>query len=223
MISSAGVQRAGCVIPVSRDIIAPCRHPDRDRVFPEETMSQSHHPDAIEQNIETHPVKLALMVGGGAIALVVGIILLAQFAVTAYGGRSLKDSPAMAPEAVAKRIGPVAKLMVDSGGAPAPATQAAAPVAVATVAAPQKAGKTEASKGKAIYEGYCMACHGAGVAGSPKFGDKAAWAPRIKSGMEALYGSALKGKGAMPPKGGNTSLADADVKAAVDYMVAAAK
>ena len=66
-------------------------------------------------------------------------------------------------------------------------------------------------------------CHAAGVAGAPKFGDKAAWAPRLKTGIDALYASALKGKGAMPAKGGNATLADADVKAAVDYMVAAAK
>ena len=68
-----------------------------------------------------------------------------------------------------------------------------------------------------------MACHGTGVLGAPKFGDKAAWAPRIKQGMDTLYSSALKGKGAMPPKGGNTALSDADVKAGVDYMVSAAK
>ncbi|MBL8483690.1 MAG: c-type cytochrome, partial [Rhodocyclaceae bacterium] len=62
-----------------------------------------------------------------------------------------------------------------------------------------------------------------GAAGSPKFGDKAAWAPRIKSGTDALVGSALKGKGGMPPKGGNAALSDAEVKAAVEYMVGAAK
>jgi cytochrome c5 len=74
-----------------------------------------------------------------------------------------------------------------------------------------------------VYDQACVACHGQGVAGAPKFGDKAAWAPRIQTGMEALYTTSLKGKGAMPPKGGNTALADADIKAAVDYMVAAAK
>jgi len=68
-----------------------------------------------------------------------------------------------------------------------------------------------------------MVCHGAGIAGAPKFGDKAAWAPRLKSGLDALHASALKGKGAMPPKGGNGALSDAEVTAAVDYMAAAAK
>ena len=67
-----------------------------------------------------------------------------------------------------------------------------------------------------------MACHAAGVAGAPKLGDKAAWAPRIQTGTDALYASAIKGKGAMPPKGGSAA-SDADIHAAVDYMVSAAK
>lgn len=79
------------------------------------------------------------------------------------------------------------------------------------------------SKGEDTYKKACMACHAQGMAGSPKLGDKAAWKDRIKAGKEALYTSALKGKGAMPAKGGQTALADADVKAAVDYMVAKSK
>ena len=74
-----------------------------------------------------------------------------------------------------------------------------------------------------MYDSACMACHGAGVAGAPKTGDKAAWAARLKAGMDALYTAALKGKNAMPPKGGQMQLADADVKAAVDYMVSLVK
>ena len=77
--------------------------------------------------------------------------------------------------------------------------------------------------GKAIYEKTCSACHAQSVAGSPKLGDKAAWAPRIKQGNDALLQSVLKGKGAMPPKGGAMAASDADVKAAVDYMVGAVK
>jgi cytochrome c5 len=94
----------------------------------------------------------------------------------------------------------------------APATEKAAPAPAA--------GKTD---GKKIFESACVVCHGAGIAGAPKAGDKAAWAPRLKSGMDALYASALKGKGAMPAKGGNNALADADVKAAVDYLASLAK
>ena len=73
-----------------------------------------------------------------------------------------------------------------------------------------------------LTEGKCAACHGTGVNGAPKVGDKAPWAPRIAQGKDTLYKDAIQGKGAMPPKGGSNA-SDADVKAAVDYMVAAAK
>jgi len=100
----------------------------------------------------------------------------------------------------------------------------AAPLAAAAPApAPAAAAKAEPGKGKAVYDASCVACHGTGVAGAPKTGDKAAWAVRLKGGVNAVYTTALKGKGAMPPKGGNPSLADADVKAAVDYMVSQVK
>lgn len=80
-----------------------------------------------------------------------------------------------------------------------------------------------AMDGKAVYEKYCVACHGAGVAGAPKFGDKAAWAPRLKQGQEVLYAHALKGFKAMPPKGGAADLPDAVIKATVDYLAASGK
>jgi len=102
--------------------------------------------------------------------------------------------------------------------APAAAAAAAAPVAVAAVAA----AAPSSDAGKKLYDTNCMACHAAGVAGAPKFGDKAVWAPRIATGMDALYASAIKGKNAMPAKGGSGA-SDDDVKAAVQYMVAAAK
>ena len=68
-----------------------------------------------------------------------------------------------------------------------------------------------------------MACHATGVAGAPKLGDKAGWGPRIQQGIDTLLHSALKGKNAMPPKGGHASLSDAQVRAAVEYMVSQAK
>jgi cytochrome c5 len=191
-------------------------------------MADPHpHHDPIEDNIDTHPVKLAIGVVIGAVALIVGLILLVQFAIGMYAGRSLKDDPSMSPEAVAKRLAPVAKLAIDPNAPPpaAATAPAATPTAVATVTIPPPATKTGAAGagGKDVYDKVCTACHAAGVAGAPKFGDKAAWAPRINQGKDALYASALKGKGVMPPKGGNPALSDADVKAAVDYMVAAAK
>jgi cytochrome c5 len=77
--------------------------------------------------------------------------------------------------------------------------------------------------GKTVYDKACAMCHAAGVAGAPKAGDKAAWAPRIAQGKAALYEHAIKGIRGMPAKGGNPSLADEEVKGAVDVLVGMAK
>jgi cytochrome c5 len=115
---------------------------------------------------------------------------------------------------------------VAAAAAPAAAPMAAAPVAAAPVAAaapaPATAVKVAANNGEALYKQVCTACHAQSVAGSPKFGDKAAWAPRIKTGIDALTASVIKGKGAMPPKGGSAA-SEADIRATVEYMVNAAK
>ena len=109
----------------------------------------------------------------------------------------------------------------------APSAPAAQPAASPPPAAAAGAAKSAAVDGKATYDTTCAACHGAGIAGAPKVGDKAAWAPRIGEGINILYTHAIQGyqgkSGVMPPKGGNTTLPDAAVKAAVDYMVSAAK
>jgi cytochrome c5 len=187
-------------------------------------MSGHQHHDPIEDNIETHPVKLATSIAIGAVALVVGIVLMVQLAVGFYGSRSMKDEAAMSEAAVAKRLAPVAKLAVDPNAPKAaPAAPAAAPVAPAAIPPAPAAGAGGADAGKATYDATCAACHATGVAGAPKAGDKAAWAARLKEGKPHLYEHAIKGKGAMPPKGGNTSLSDDAVKAAVDYLVATAK
>jgi cytochrome c5 len=80
-----------------------------------------------------------------------------------------------------------------------------------------------AADGKAVYDKTCVACHASGVANAPKLGDKAAWAPRVATGKDALFASVVKGKGAMPPKAGAADLKDDDIKAAIDFMLAAAK
>jgi cytochrome c5 len=123
----------------------------------------------------------------------------------------------MAPPVAAPA--PAAATAAAPAAAPAAMVASAAPAA----AAPAAPAAASAADGKKVYESGCIACHGAGIAGAPKFGDKTAWAPRIKTGMDTLYNAALKGMGVMPPKGGNTALSDADVKAAVNFMVAAAK
>ncbi|APD33834.1 c-type cytochrome [Burkholderia pseudomallei] len=116
-------------------------------------------------------------------------------------------------------------------GASDAAASSQAAAAMAAIAALPKAGEapaaganaeSSASAGKALYESTCQACHATGVLNAPKFGNKADWAPRLKDSMDTVYNFALHGKGAMPPKGGSNA-SDADVKAAVDYMVNAAK
>lgn len=85
------------------------------------------------------------------------------------------------------------------------------------------AGSAAAADGKSVYDRTCVACHASGVANAPKLGDKAAWAPRVAAGKDALVASVIKGKGAMPPKAGAGDLKDDDIKAAVDYMLASVK
>jgi len=111
--------------------------------------------------------------------------------------------------------------------APAPAavatpTPAAAPAAAAVVAAAAPVKADAAGAAPALYTQVCQVCHAAGVAGAPKLGDKAAWAPRLAQGVDGLTASAIKGKGAMPPKGGSAA-SEAEIKAVVTYMVSNAK
>ena len=122
---------------------------------------------------------------------------------------------------------PAASAAVQLASAAPLATAAAAPATGAAGAAAAPAAAAGKPDGKKIFTDTCSVCHGQGIAGAPKFGDKALWAPRVAQGVDVLYQHALNGfqgkGGLMPPKGGNTSLSDAEVKAAVDYMVAAAK
>jgi len=125
------------------------------------------------------------------------------------------ESAATTPAAAPAAANPTPAASASAGSAPA-----------AAASAPAAANAASADAGKKLYEATCQACHGTGVAGAPKQGDKAAWAPRIQQGNAVLYEHAIKGfqgkAGVMPPKGGS-SATDEDVKAAVDYMTAASK
>ncbi|NML13856.1 c-type cytochrome [Azohydromonas caseinilytica] len=154
---------------------------------------------------------------------------------------ALKGKNAMPPQGGGAfsevEIGRAVVYMANKGGAkfeepkaPAGAATAAAPTDAAPAAAPAAAATTTAAApaaaagaaAPALYTQTCQACHAAGVAGAPKVGDKAAWAPRVAQGIDALTANAIKGKGAMPPKGGSAA-PDADIKAVVTYMVNASK
>ena len=136
-------------------------------------------------------------------------------------GASFKEP--VAPEAAAPAAANTASASATAVAAPAAAVAVAAAPVAAPVAAPAIAA---ADTGKKLYDTACIACHGAGIAGAPKLGDKGAWAARIGQGDAVMYEHAIKGfqgkTGFMPPKGGSTA-PDAEVKAAVDYMVVASK
>lgn len=109
--------------------------------------------------------------------------------------------------------------------ASSPAQTAAAAPSAPAVVIPAEAPKPAAAamaEPPALYTASCAVCHAAGVAGAPKLGNKADWAPRLAQGVDGLTASAIKGKGGMPPKGG-TQASDADLKAVVAFMVSSVK
>jgi len=174
---------------------------------------EAHDP---HQSFIKTPKQLIVVILLAFLVPIIGIILLVQLVMS--GARP--DPQALTPEAVENRIQPVARLEF---GPPEGVAQKPAAAAPAKPGAVTAAGKPGAADGKAVYDKVCFACHQQSVAGSPRIGDKAAWGPRIKSGMDALLQSVAKGKGAMPPRGGNPSLSDAEIRAAVDFMVGQSK
>jgi cytochrome c5 len=158
---------------------------------------------------KTTVAQFLLALVGSLVPVLIVAFLLVKLVLGIQATHITEAQPSKAEEeAKAAMLKPVGEVVV--GAAPAPV-----------------AGGDSAAKGKAVFDGTCTACHGAGVAGAPKVGDKAAWGPRIAQGKDTLYKHALGGftgkTGTMPAKGGNTGLSDDDVKAAVDYMVSQAK
>lgn len=125
--------------------------------------------------------------------------------------------PAEVPPAAAIPAQPEPKAAQPAASKPA----AVQPVEASPAATAAAAAAPDLMHGQQIYRQACAFCHDKGVAGAPKIGDAAAWNPRLaQGGWGALYTAAIRGKGAMPAKGGNPSLSDTDVHAAVDYMIA---
>lgn len=178
---------------------------------------KDHGSDHENSSLIKTPKQLIIVILLSFIVPIISIILLTQFALS---GKA-PSAEALQPEAVAQRIKPVADVVI--AGSPEASAEQAVAAAAPAPAAPAPAAAASGNKGEAVYQQSCAACHGPGVMGAPKMGDKAQWAPHVAKGTETLYNSAINGINAMPPRGGNMSLSDADVKAAVDYMVNASK
>jgi cytochrome c5 len=158
---------------------------------------------------------VAMILGSSAALLVFIFILVAHHRDIPEKVRMDRGVLLAGGSSVAERIKPVGEIAF----AAAQTGQSPAQNAVATA--------TPARDGQQVYQASCVACHDAGIAGAPKLGDKGQWAKRIAKGPDTLYASAVNGiqgsAGVMPAKGGNPALSNAEVKAAVDYMVARSK
>lgn len=156
---------------------------------------------------------LFTLIIGILVAIAVGLGILAVVIGTRTQRESVRDTPEYR-EQVNRHLKPVGTVVLTGDAA---ATEQAAPAAAAPapVAAPLS--------GPQVFNTACNACHGAGIGGAPKAGDKAAWAPRIAQGIATLKKHALEGfqgkSGVMPAKGGFVNLSDAEISAGVDYMV----
>lgn len=179
-----------------------------------------------------------LLVLGGLVGLALVILIVAESLSGSHEDAMSKDEDAIAR--LEERIQPVGQVSV-AGGDAAPiaaptattpadstgdATAEAAEVTDSSVTEEPAAGEAStaaAIDGEAMYNQACVLCHGAGLAGAPKLGDTANWAPRIAQGMDTVYGNAINGfqgsAGIMPAKGGRADLSDDAINAAVDYMV----
>lgn len=156
-------------------------------------MSEAHDAqDSHEGPIRTPRQLVWTVIASFAVPVVV-IILLVNF--VAWGSKPAAGSAGLGPEAVAARIQPVGSIELRDASAPA-----------------------VLRTGEQVYNAQCAACHNAGAAGAPKLGDSAAWAPRIKTGYEALLNSVVKGKGAMAAQGGG-DVSDFELGRAVVYLV----
>ena len=137
-------------------------------------------------------------------------------------GASAAESAAAPAPAAAPAAAPAETAAPAPAAAAAPAASAEAAPAAAAAAPAAATAAADPGVGKALYDKSCVACHGAGVAGAPKFGDKAAWAPYLATGIDAMLKVAISGKGAMPPRGASTATDD-ELRAAIQYMADAAK
>jgi cytochrome c5 len=159
-------------------------------------MSDPHHNATDHEEAHEGPIKnvkqlIAAVIFAFVVPIAVIVLLVSRVGADTKEGAG---SDGLTAEAIARRIQPVASVEVrDASDAASLRT------------------------GEQVYAAQCVACHGAGVAGAPKLGDEAAWAPRIAQGLETLITSALKGKGAMGPQGGG-DFSDFEISRAVVFL-----
>ena len=156
-------------------------------------------------------INAAIILGVSTVLLVFIFILVIHHRGISERVRQDRSALLTTGSTVAERIKPVGEVSVAS----ADTQQESAKKAAASL--------PPGRDGQQIYQATCVVCHGAGIAGAPKLDDKGQWAVRIAKGLDTLYASAVNGAGTMPAKGGNPALSNAEVKAAVDYMVARSK
>jgi len=162
-----------------------------------------------------HAMNVSVILGIGVVLMLFLFVLVAHHRETRDRARQDRSALLATGSSVAERIKPFGQVSVAS------AETQREPVKNAVAALPPS------RDGQQVYQATCVACHGAGIAGAPKLGDKGQWAKRIAKGVDTLYASAVNGiqtsAGVMPAKGGNPALSNAEVKAAVDYIVARSK
>ena len=157
----------------------------------------------MSQDKEFFTTFFALM--GGLTVFAIALIILA-------GKLTSGVSDYKPEEIVLENIKPVGQVYIAGESEPEPAADTA-------MAAAGDAASAGPKSGEEIYNGSCMACHATGAAGAPKLGDAAVWAPRIATGIDAMLAVAIKGKGAMPPKGLCMACSDEELQGAIEYMV----
>jgi cytochrome c5 len=164
---------------------------------------------------KNHAMNVSIVLGISVVLMLFIFLLVAHHRGISDRVRLDRGALLGAGSSVAERIKPVGQGDVASAKTPRE------PVKNAAAAPPRS------RDGQQVYQAACVACHDAGIAGAPKLGDKSQWAKRITKGLDTLYASAVNGvqgsAGAMPARGGNPALSNAEVRAAVDYMVARSK
>lgn len=190
---AAGAEVAAFILPG-----CPLGEPTTHSTAAEEDMSDTHeqgqeaaHEDNHEGPIKT-PSQLIKAVVASFVVPIVVIILLTNY--VDFENKPGAGSDGLGEEAVARRLQPVGAVTIRDASAAA-----------------------ALRSGEQVYTAQCSGCHATGAVGAPKFGDAAAWGPRVKAGYDALLNSALKGKNAMPPQGGG-EFSEVEIGGAVVFM-----